>query len=63
MTVDDFWTNRFHCCALAAGFIAASEGRLNDSRYVRDVAYRMFEEGAFREHVATITRSNTSEDA
>lgn len=52
MDDDRFWTNRFHWCALAAGFIAASEGRVGDSHYVRDLAYRMFEEGAFRDRVA-----------
>jgi hypothetical protein len=46
---DEFWSNRFHCCALAAGFIAAIEGRLHDSYYVREMAYRMYEEGAFRD--------------
>jgi len=46
---EDFWANPFHWCALAAGFIAASEGRLDDSLYVRELAYRMFEEGAFRD--------------
>jgi hypothetical protein len=40
---DDFWDNRFHWCALAAGFIAVAEGRLDDSRHVRDLVYRMFE--------------------
>ena len=32
---------------LAAGFIAASEGRLDDSDYVRELTYSMFEEGGF----------------
>ncbi len=44
---DDFWENRFHWCALAAGFLAASEGRLEDSAYVRELAYAFYEEGAF----------------
>lgn len=30
---DDFWDNRFHWCALAAGFLAA-DGRLGDSHTV-----------------------------
>lgn len=51
MTPDDFWSNRFHYCALAAGFIAASEGRLADARYVRELAYALYEEGAFRDRV------------
>jgi hypothetical protein len=46
---DDFWSDRFHWCALAAGFIAASEGRLHDSEYVRRLAYQLYEEGAFAE--------------
>ena len=36
---DDFWQDRFHYCALAAGFIAASEGQLDDALYVRELAY------------------------
>ena len=51
MTADDFWSNRFHYCALAAGFIAASEGKLDDSLYVRELAYSFYEEGAFRDRV------------
>lgn len=53
MTADsqDFWDNRFHFCALAAGFIAASGGRLDDSLYVRELAYSFYEEGAFRNRV------------
>jgi hypothetical protein len=43
----DFWSNRFHWCALAAGFLAASEGRLDDSSYVCGLAYDMFNSGAF----------------
>jgi hypothetical protein len=45
---DDFWSNRFHHCALAAGFLAASEGRLDDSRYVQQLAYSLYEQRAFR---------------
>jgi hypothetical protein len=44
---DDFWSDRFHWCALAAGFMAASEGRLDDSAYVKRLAYELFEDGAF----------------
>lgn len=47
----DFWGNRFHWCALAAGFLAASEGRLDDSLYVRELAYSFYEEGAFHDRV------------
>lgn len=50
-TNDDFWSNRFHWCALAAGFIAESEGRLSDALYVRELAYALFEDGAFRERM------------
>lgn len=46
---DDFWSNRFHWCALAAGFLAAAEGRLGDSDCVKRLAYRTYESGAFRE--------------
>ena len=48
---DAFWDNRFHWCALAAGFLAVTEDRLADSDYVRDLAYRMFEKGEFTESV------------
>ncbi len=48
---DPFWSNRFHWCALAAGFLAASEGRLDDALYVRELAYSLYEEGAFRDRV------------
>jgi hypothetical protein len=41
-----FWSNRFHSCALAAGFLAASEGRLADSRYVQQLAYDLYERGS-----------------
>ncbi len=50
-TGDPFWQNRFHHCALAAGFIAASEGRLGDSLYVKELAYALYEEGAFQNRV------------
>ena len=46
---DDFWADRFHWCALAAGFIAVSEGRLSGSDYVRRLAYEFYEDGAFAE--------------
>jgi hypothetical protein len=45
---EDFWQNRFHLCALAAGFIAVSEGRVSESRYVQQLAYELYERGAFR---------------
>jgi hypothetical protein len=48
---DDFWSNRFHWCALAAGFIAAAEERLDDSAYLRELAYSLYEDGAFRDRV------------
>ena len=48
---DPFRSNRFHWCALAVGFIAARERRLEDALYVRSLAYSLFEEGAFRDRV------------
>jgi hypothetical protein len=45
------WSNRFHWCALAAGFLAAGEGRLGDSRYVQGLAYELYEDGAFAERI------------
>jgi hypothetical protein len=47
MTPTTIWSDRFHWCALAAGFMAFLEGRLDDSCYVRDPTYRMYEDGAF----------------
>jgi hypothetical protein len=44
---EEFWSNRFHFCALAAGFLAAKEGRLDDSRYVQRLAYDLYERGEF----------------
>ena len=35
----DFWQNRFHWYALAAGFLAHGEGWLAESEYVRQLAY------------------------
>jgi hypothetical protein len=46
---DPVWSNRFHWCALAAGFLAAAEGRLDDSEYVRKLAYEFYETGAFQD--------------
>lgn len=40
---DDFWSNRFHTCALVAGSLAASQGRLADSSYVKRLAYHLYE--------------------
>ena len=37
---------------LAAGFIAADEDRLDDALYVRELAYTLYEEGAFRDQAA-----------
>jgi hypothetical protein len=53
---DQFWANRFHACALAAGFIAFHEGRLDDSRYVKALAYELFESGAFQSREMLIPR-------
>lgn len=51
MNGDDFWSNRFHRCALAAGFQAWAEGRLTDSAYVKQLAYRSYERGEFADCV------------
>ncbi len=53
------WENRFNWCALAAGFLAASEGRIDDSRYVRELAYELFETGAFRDRVPSGSPSSS----
>lgn len=50
---DTVFNDRFHWCALAAGFIATCEDRLNDSDYVKQLAYEFYEQGAFAEHVAS----------
>jgi hypothetical protein len=64
MTDDLFWSsNRFHWCALAAGFLAASEGRLDDSLYVRELAYHFFESGAFKGRVKTVESPSLQTDA
>ena len=57
---EEFWENRFHWCALAAGFLAATEGRLDDSAYVQKLAYEFFEAGAFCDHVPSRTSSARS---
>jgi len=44
----EFWQNRFHTCALVAGFLAARDSRLHDADYVRQIAYQLYESGAFR---------------
>ena len=44
----EFWANRFHHCALIAGFIASDKGRLADCQYVQQLAYDLFESGVFR---------------
>lgn len=46
---DTIFNDRFHFCALAAGFIAASEDRLDDALYVRELAYGLFKDGAFQD--------------
>ena len=51
MTADYIWSDRFHWCALAAWFLAASEGRGDDSPYLRALAYEFYETGAFRDRV------------
>ena len=49
--IDDIFDNRFHWCALAAGFLAANEGRLHEREYVRELAYRWYEAGAFADRL------------
>ena len=49
MSDDDFWSDRFHRCALAAGMLAVGEGRLHDRDYVKRLAYDLYEGGAYRE--------------
>ena len=34
----------FHCCALFAYFLAIEEGKQDDSRYVKKIAYKLYEE-------------------
>jgi hypothetical protein len=48
---EDFWHNRMHWCSLAAGFQAYCEGRLQDSAYVKELAYRSYERGEFRDRL------------
>jgi hypothetical protein len=46
---DDIWSDRFDWCVLAAGFMAVCEGLLDDSAYVKRLAYQWYEEGTFME--------------
>lgn len=48
---DDIFNDRFHWCALAAGFQAWAEGRIGDSRYVKQLAYESYERGEFKDRV------------
>ena len=54
---DPVWSNRFNWCALAAGFLAHAEGRIDDSRYVQTLACELFETGAFRDRIASLAAS------
>lgn len=47
----EFWADRFHWCALAAGLMAAADGTLADSTHVRRLAYDLYEQGAFADPV------------
>lgn len=53
---ENFWDDRFHWCALAAGFLAAGEGRLDDSGYVRRLTYELYESGTFRDRAAAFDK-------
>jgi hypothetical protein len=46
--MSELFNDRFHGCALLAGRIAWSEGRLGDRSYVQRLAYELYERGAFR---------------
>lgn len=48
---DDIFNDRWHWCVLAAGFQAYCEGRLENSAYVKELAYRSYERGDFRGRV------------
>jgi hypothetical protein len=53
MSNTDNFNDRFHWCDLAAAFLAPAECRLDNSEYVRELAYGWYEEGAFRDCAAT----------
>jgi hypothetical protein len=55
-STDLVWSNRFHWCAVAAGFIAHAESRLAESSYVKELAYEIYESGAFRDRVTSATQ-------
>lgn len=38
-----FWDDDFHACALIAGAMAYSHNKLDDSEYVRRLAYNLYE--------------------
>lgn len=40
----EFMDDLFHQCALKAGFTAHTEGKLQDSQYVKELCYQMYEE-------------------
>lgn len=44
LNMNDFWDDPFHLAALQAGFIAFCEGKLEDSDYVKQLAYEIFNE-------------------
>lgn len=41
----------FHTCALEAGFIAFLEGRMDDSDYIKRLAYEFYEQTLREESV------------
>jgi hypothetical protein len=56
---DQFWNDRFHWCALAVGFLAASEGWLHDSDRMKREVYAMYESGAFKDRASNPHTANT----
>lgn len=46
---DDFWSDRFQLCSWWAAVIAHAQGRLADSVFVRQIAYDLYENGAFKD--------------
>lgn len=56
-SADLVWSNRFHWCAVAAGFIAHAESRLDESSYVKELAYEMYESGAFRDRITSSSQA------
>ena len=58
---DDFWQDRFHYCAWRPVSSPPARASFDDALYVRELAYALYKEGAFRDCVRT-WRQKTSRE-